>query len=276
MTSHKFQTTLLLLFVSWMMVPEAVNSPQEIKTLRTIRKMEAPLIPNGSKVVKQVPVLCYHQIRDWESSDSKSDRTYILSRQKLHRQLGLLKDSGYYFILPRQLSAYYSTGAGLPGKPVMLTFDDATASQYANALPELAEADAKAVFFIMTVVLGKPKFMTAAQVRSLSDIGHIVGCHTWDHHDVRHYNENDWKVQLTGSKSLLEKITGKTVDCLAYPFGSWAPSAFSYLAAGNIETAYQLSGRQDENNPLLTIRRIIVDGGWDDRQFIQALSHSFH
>jgi peptidoglycan/xylan/chitin deacetylase (PgdA/CDA1 family) len=209
MTSHNFQTPLLLLFVSWMMVPEAVNSPQEIKTLRTIRKMEAPLMPNGSKGVKQVPVLCYHQIRDWESSDSKSARTYILCRQKLHRQLGLLKDSGYHFILPRQLFAYYSTGAGLPGKPVMLTFDDATASQYANALPELAKADAKAVFFIMTVVLGKPKFMTAAQVRSLSDMGHIIGCHTWNHHDVRHYNESDWKIQLTSSKSLLEKLRAR-------------------------------------------------------------------
>ena len=40
----------------------------------------------------QVPVLCYHQIRDWKASDSKSARDYIIPTQAFTDQMQMLAD----------------------------------------------------------------------------------------------------------------------------------------------------------------------------------------
>jgi hypothetical protein len=38
----------------------------------------ATVVPRASEILgkKQVPILCYHQIRDWKPTDSKVSRTY--------------------------------------------------------------------------------------------------------------------------------------------------------------------------------------------------------
>jgi len=59
----------------------------------------------------------------------------------------MLADSGYHAILPDQLYAYLTTGASLPSKPVMITFDDGDLDQYETALPELDKYGFKASFF---------------------------------------------------------------------------------------------------------------------------------
>src|SRR5215213_6607936 len=47
---------------------------------------------------KEVPVLCYHQIRDWTASDSKNARDYIRPVEAFKADMKLLADSGYHSI----------------------------------------------------------------------------------------------------------------------------------------------------------------------------------
>ena len=83
-------------------------------------------IPPPSAILskKEVPILCYHQIRDWKATDSKVSKDYIMPPADLRAELKMLHDSGYHTILPDQLYAYYTKGTALPSKPIMLTFDD--------------------------------------------------------------------------------------------------------------------------------------------------------
>src|SRR4051812_4361727 len=60
---------------------------------------------------KEVPVLCYHQIRDWTSGDSKSARDIVVPVNLFKAHLKMLADSGYHTILPDQLYDYLTTGA---------------------------------------------------------------------------------------------------------------------------------------------------------------------
>src|ERR1700759_1760195 len=87
---------------------------------------QAPGIPSPSTIMgrKEVPILCYHQIRDWKATDSKVSKDYIMPPADLRAQLKMLHDSGYHTILPDQLYAYLTKGTPLPNKPIMLTFDD--------------------------------------------------------------------------------------------------------------------------------------------------------
>ena len=54
----------------------------------------------------QVPILCYHQIRDWRGSDSKGSKDYIIPVATFREEMQMLADSGYHTILPDQLYAY--------------------------------------------------------------------------------------------------------------------------------------------------------------------------
>jgi len=79
---------------------------------------------------KQIPILCYHQIRNWKPTDSKTAKDYIVQENDFREQMKMLADSGYHTILPDQLYQYLNTGAALPVKPIMLTFDDTDLDQY--------------------------------------------------------------------------------------------------------------------------------------------------
>ncbi|HRI22099.1 MAG TPA: polysaccharide deacetylase family protein [Panacibacter sp.] len=228
------------------------------------------------KTLPEIPVLSYHQVRDWKSSDSKAARVYIMPVGIFKEQMQMLADSGYQAILPEQLTAYPERGEQLPEKPVMLTFDDGTGSQYSNALPLLNKANYKAVFFIMTVTLNHNGYMSNNQIKTLAQQGHIIGCHTWDHHRVTEFKEQDWDKQILKPAVQLQNITGRPVKYFAYPYGIWSTAAIAKLKGYGFDAAFQLSLKKDTQNPLFTIRRIIVDSHWDAAHLQLEMKKNFH
>lgn len=224
---------------------------------------------------KQVPILCYHQLRNWRPSDSKSARDYIVPEQQFREQMKALADSGYQTILPDQLYDYLAYGSPLPEKPVMLTFDDNDLDQYTLAYPELKKYGFKGVFFIMTVTMGKPRYMSREQIKTLSDEGHVIGSHTWDHKNVKKFEEADWAVQIEKPSKQLEEITGKKITYFAYPFGLWKPEVIPGLKQRGFKASFQLSAQRDPQDPLYSIRRIIVPGQWSTATMFRAMRGSF-
>jgi peptidoglycan/xylan/chitin deacetylase (PgdA/CDA1 family) len=223
----------------------------------------------------EVPVLCYHQIRNWQTTDSKFARTYIMPLENFKVQMKMLKDSGYNTITPDELLDYLNHKAALPSKSIVITFDDGTASQVLNAIPVLNQYHFKAVFFIMTVSLNHSIYMSTQQVKILNDEGFIIGAHTWDHHNVTGYKNDDWIIQLQKPKQQLEKIIGKPVEYFAYPNGAWNEAAIEQLKNYDYKAAFQLADKRSAINANYTIRRIIVDGNWNTKQFLDAIHHAF-
>src|SRR3954471_22777976 len=72
---------------------------------------------------KQVPILCYHHIKDIDVLP-KNSLGYTVTVNQFKAQMKTLADSGFHSITPDQLYKYLVYGAALPSKPVMLTFDD--------------------------------------------------------------------------------------------------------------------------------------------------------
>lgn len=254
----------------------AANDKPLIKDTGIIKKGELPVndAPTILKL-KQVPVLCYHQIRDWRPTDSKQSRDYIVPVDAFKSQIKMLADSGYHTILPDQLYDYLVHNTPLPSKPVVLTFDDTDLDQFTIAYPEMKKYGFKGVFFIMTVSLGRPHYMSRDQVKALSDDGNIIGSHTWDHHNVKKYTGNDWAIQIDKPTQQLESITGKPIHYFAYPFGLWNKEAIEQLKKRGFKAAFQLSEKRDEQEPLYTIRRIIVPGSWSALQLNKVMKNSF-
>ena len=119
--------------------------------------------------------------------------------------------------------------------------------------------------------------MEKAQIKDLADRGHTIGLHTWDHHNVKKYQGDDWKLQIEEPKKKLETIIGKPVYHFAYPFGLWNEAALPELKKRGLLTAYQLAEKKrDPSDPLFTIRRIIAGGQWSAKTLARNMSGSFH
>ena len=264
----------------------ACNEPDSIKAAATpasqvsvaaiAKPQSSPVIADAKAILNrtEVPILCYHQLRDFKPSDSKTAKDYIVPVGNFQQQMKLLADSGYHSILPDQLYDYLAFGTPLPEKPVMITFDDTRLEHYAVAVPEMNKYGFKGVFFIMTVSLNRPGYMTKEQVKQLSDSGHTVGLHTWNHQNVKTFTDEDWSIQIEKPLDQLEQITGKPVDYFAYPFGLWNKPALEKIQE-YFKAAFQLSARRDENLPLFSIRRIIVPGEWNVPRMQKYMNGSF-
>jgi peptidoglycan/xylan/chitin deacetylase (PgdA/CDA1 family) len=206
----------------------------------------------------RVPVLCYHQIRAPTSADGADARVYIVRPSVFAAQMRALARAGYSTITGDQLVEHLLRGAPLPRKPVLLTFDDASAGQYTHAFPALRRHRFTATFFIMTVVLGKPGWLTRGQVRELDRAGMTIGAHTWDHKPVPQYTGSDWRTEIDAPTRDLQRLVGHRIRLFAYPYGLHESKAIPYLWRAGLRAAFQLAERLDRRHPLWTIRRIIV------------------
>ncbi|WP_304065729.1 polysaccharide deacetylase family protein [Pedobacter glucosidilyticus] len=227
---------------------------------------------------KQVPILCYHQIRDWKATDSQSARDYITPVATFKEHIKMLADSGYTSILPEQLYNYLVYGDALPKKPVMITFDDTDLDQFEVGKKTLDKYGFKGVYFIMTVAIGKRgkvKYMDKAQIKQLADEGNTIGSHTYDHQNVKKYQGEDWVTQIEKPTKTLKEITGKEITYFAYPFGLWNKEAIPELKKRGMKAAFILSTSRDEQDPLYTIRRIIASGFWSAKTLHNSMVNSF-
>ena len=225
---------------------------------------------------KEVPVLCYHHIRNFKAGESENMKSYSVTPAAFAAQMKALSDSGYSTILPDQLYEYLVHDGVLPAKPVMLTFDDTDEEQYSIGKTEMDKYGFKGVYFIMTISINRPRYMSKEQIKNLSDSGHVIAGHTWDHHMVTKYQGEDWDIQLVKPRKQLEAITGKSITYFAYPFGLWNQAAIPEIKNRDYKLAFILSTKRDSTEPLYTVRRMIVPGQWSTNGMLKAMRSTFN
>ncbi len=219
---------------------------------------------------KEVPILCYHRITNIGKIGD-----YTVSEDAFREQMKTLADSGYHSVLPDQLYDYLTNGTPLPSKPVMITFDDTRAEHATIARPVLEQHGFKGVFFLMTVSINRPNYMTTEQIKGLSDAGHAVESHTYDHQNMKKLPAEEYDRQVVKPTQKIESITGKPVRYFAYPFGLWNEQAVEGLKKYEVRAAFQLSEKKSTDNPLYSIRRIIVPGQWSTKTMMRSMKQTF-
>lgn len=250
--------------------PSATPSPRP-----SASRSPRPQPPTAGEIVRRatVPVLCYHQLREWRSGDSDYARNSLICPPKnFRRHLDALAEEGWTTISPDQYHAHLTAGKALPGKPVMLSFDDGTRSQVTAGLPELVERQMTGTFFLMTVVLDKPTWIRRRDITKLADAGMTIGCHTYDHPGVDSLHGEDWEIQLEDSRKTLQKASGQPVGDFAYPFGINERRAYRHLEEAGYRTAYQLKDKKiDRSAPLYTLQRLLVGSTWSGAELLRQM-----
>ncbi len=257
---------------------EKTNSAAQIHADSTSvnAEMKRPVADAAAILAKrQVPVLCYHHIREPKPGQSETMKSYSVSPVQFAQQMKALKDSGYETILPNQLYDYLVHGVQLPAKPVMLTFDDTDEEQFSIGYQEMKKYGFKGVYFIMTISINRPRYMTKEQLKQLADDGNAVESHTWDHHMVTKYQGEDWDKQFVKPRKTIEDITGRPATYFAYPYGLWNEAAIPELKKAGFKMAFILSTKRDSAEPLYTVRRMIVPGQWSATGMIKSMKQTF-
>ena len=220
-----------------------------------------------------MPVLCYHQVREYTAADGAGARPLICPPAVLQRQLEGVLAAGMQPVTGEALVDHLQLGTPLADNAVLVSFDDASGGQFTNALPILQRLGVPATFFVMTVVLDRPNWLSRDDIRELDAAGMTIASHTWDHHPVTRYGDPDWATQLAKPREQLERIVRRDVDLFAYPYGLWNQDALPHVEAAGYRAAFQLTEQpQDAALPLLTVRRVLTLPTWDVPTLLARIS----
>lgn len=219
----------------------------------------------------EIPILCYHNI---DRSPARSNELWISTLQ-FEQHMQLLYDSGFHTVLPGQLYDHYTKGTLLPSKPIMISFDDTHETHFSIAAPILEKYGFKGVFFIMSVCIGKKGYLAEQKIKALTDAGHAIELHTYDHPSVKKITGKQWVQQIDNPKKRLETITGKPVEYFAYPYGVWNEPAIVELKERGVKAAFQLTGKKSQLHPLYTLERMLVSGGWQANTLLKYIEKTY-
>ncbi|MFH1161301.1 MAG: polysaccharide deacetylase family protein [bacterium] len=169
-------------------------------------------------------ILLYHKV----SADQPDGLT--VPAGNLEMQLAWIADKGYTTISFEELKESTETGKQLPGRPVILTFDDAYASFYTHAWPLLKQYRVKATLFVPVAYIGKTNIwdrgndpiLSADQLKQLLHQGGIeIGIHSFLHRSYAELAVEDMREDLENCFRTLEFHSIRTVRVLAYPYGGY-------------------------------------------------------
>jgi peptidoglycan/xylan/chitin deacetylase (PgdA/CDA1 family) len=251
------------------------TTPKPSPKITSVQPRPHPKPASAQEIIKRatVPVLCYHQLRNWSSGDSQYNRINLICPPRYFRaQLDALAEDNWTTISPTAYLRHLTIGAALPHKPIILSFDDGSAGQAREGLTQLRKRGMTGTFFVMTVVLDKPRWMSTRDISRLADADMTIGSHTWDHHAVNDLSGHAWKIQLDQSRETLRKASGQSVEHFAYPYGVVSSKAFPHLKKAGYKTAFQLEAKKlDPAAPLYTLRRSLVVSTWSGATLLQHL-----
>ena len=106
-------------------------------------------------------------------------------------------------------------------KTVCITFDDGAETDLISAAPLLSKLGFGATSYITVDYLGKPGYMSHAQVRELQAAGFEIGCHSLTHPYLTDIDDDRLHQETKVAKDNLEQIAGVRVDHYSCPGGRW-------------------------------------------------------
>lgn len=161
--------------------------------------------------IKNIPVLMYHSV---DEVAGINEQLYVKTSE-FERQMRYLRDNGFtpvWFGLPEEYDDVE--------KPVIITFDDGYEDNYLNAYPILKEYYQKAVIFLVSGTVGTQGHLNAEEISEMSDLVSFQS-HTVTHPDLDSLTLGRIRIELALSKKMIERLTGRPVSVLAYPYGSF-------------------------------------------------------
>lgn len=202
---------------------------------------QPPLTWNVAGDTPYIPILMYHYIREVDAAADPLGFRLSVRPERFEEQLAWLRERGYSGLRMGELARCLRVPEGCPARAVALTFDDGYADNADVALPLLARYGFPATFYIVTGFVGREGYMNWADLERLRDGGMEIGAHTMSHADLAALSLDEARVEIEGSKRLLEERLGVEVVSFSYPAGSYSPLVRSLVREAGFTSAVTTS-----------------------------------
>jgi len=143
-------------------------------------------------------------------------------------QLAELRRWNYQSITLEQWIAYKENRAGLPRRPIIITFDDGYRSTYHTAWPILRRYGFSATVFLVASLIGKTNawdvderqepLLNESEIREMQSGAITFGSHTQSHRALTRIPLEEAARELADSRKILESLLDRPVTALCYPF----------------------------------------------------------
>lgn len=218
-----------------------------------------PSIQERARLAR-VPVMMYHDIL------AQKEVFFDVTPAEFEQQLQLIKTKGLTPISLNQLTVHLQTGLPLPGKPILLTFDDGYGGHYEYVFPLLKKYGYPAVFSIYTSKVGDNagrSHVNWDQLRQMSaDPLITVAAHSITHpRDLTELPDDKLRMEVIESKRLLEAQLGIPIRYFTYPEGNYDQRVArlvreaGYLAALTMDKNEADEGFAEQSESLLAVKR---------------------
>lgn len=218
------------------------------------------------KYDNEVPIMCYHGVLD----EAWGDKSIFVKVDEFENQMKYLNENGYTPLFISEIE-----DANRYEKPIIITFDDGYRDVYTYAFPILKKYNIKADLYIISGYLGGEKYLTTDMVKELAESPLIeFGSHTITHSILTKETDEEVERQLSESKKMLEELTGKNVESMAYPTGAYNNKV---MEAVKKHYKYAISIEAGKENPkelnTYELKRLYMDRDYEIDKFKEMIEN---
>lgn len=218
----------------------------------------------------RLPILMYHRITA-RGGDPRL-APFRLSPESFEQQLRYLADTGHRSVDLEEWRMALERKRPIPGRGVVLTFDDGDAEFAQIAWPLLQRYGFRPIVFVVAGCIGGTNVWDAAfgdpspcldwpDIKRLQSEGVIIGSHSETHPALTGLTNADIVREATRSRRILEAGLGSRVDAFAYPYGAVDPAVAQLVGACGYTFGLTCrTGRSTLVDTALALPRIEVSG----------------
>ena len=261
-------------------VPYEEPIPEVMETFHWER---APVAGAADPAVEtwHLPILMYHRVA---STGAAATARWRVAPDEFERQIAYLTDAGFRSVSLEEWRGAARLRRPLPGRGVVLTFDDAYEDFARDAWPVLERYGFGAIVFVVSGHVGGTPVWDAAYgesaplldwgaVRELAGRGVEFGSHSVSHAPLTQLSVEDIALECLRSRVAIEAELGRPVTALSYPHGAHDP-VVEHLAgaAGYVFGLSCRPGAARFGDPTLALPRQEITGSTSFEEFVSALA----
>jgi len=244
-------------------------------------KLRRPAVPLEDGVLtSRLPILMYHRVAP--TGDPRTSR-FRMTPDAFEEQLHYLYEAGYRSVSLEEWRLAMKDERPLPGRAVLMTFDDGYLDFETYAWPLLRRYSFSATLFVVTEDVGKTNrwdhrraeelcLLDWTQLRCLQSQGLEIGSHSASHPSFSDLTPGEIVREAARSRAILQRQLERPVKAFAYPYGIH-DEAIQHLVGAcgyifGLSCEYSLSGFFDR---LLALPRIEITGSDTLPDFVRKI-----
>jgi len=183
----------------------------------------------------RLPTLMYHHVQTEEAARANKQTGLTVYTETFQKQMQYLKDKGYNTVGVSDLINFFDNGTPVPGKSILITFDDGYGDFNTDAFPILQSFGFKSTVFVSTGLVNNPGYLTWDQISSMGSV--LFANHTWSHKNVG-VSESAMQYEILTADTQLTDHSLNSPKVFGYPYGLETAKSEKYLESLGYKAAF--------------------------------------